>query len=76
MPLIDLLVPLTQQQPRGLWRLASSEEFGPGRQRQVAFEDNALVLLVNTLDPVARITRVAIGLRHQLPDLILSRRRR
>src|ERR1043165_9946437 len=34
------------------------------------------MLFVNALDPVARIARVAIGLRHQLTDLVLPRRRR
>jgi hypothetical protein len=55
---------------------SASDEQTCGSRRQIAFEHDALVLLVDALYPVARIARVAIGLRHQLPYLILSGRRR
>ena len=41
------------------------------RQRQIAFEHDALVLFVDALDLIARIARVAIGLRQQPADLEL-----
>jgi len=48
------------------------QTFGPTRQHQIAFKDDALVLFVNTFDAVARISCVAIGFGHQPADLVLS----
>lgn len=52
------------------------QAFGSSRQRQIAFEHDALVLFVDTLDLIARIARVAIGFGHQPADLVLPGRRR
>jgi hypothetical protein len=44
----------------------------PYRGREIAFDDEPLVLFSETLDAIARIMGVAVGGRHELSDFIVA----
>ena len=55
------------------WR-SRKQAFGSNRQRQIAFEHDALMFFVDALDLIAWITCVDVGCGHQPADLVLPRR--